>query len=70
MRAPRHIRPGSFTELDLDLPGESTIHLPAEVVRVEQSPRSGMALRFTAVAPNAKAPLANFIMKQHANVIG
>ncbi|HEY1814695.1 MAG TPA: PilZ domain-containing protein [Kofleriaceae bacterium] len=70
MRAPRHIRPGSFTELDLDLPGESTIHLPAEVVRVEQSPRSGMALRFTAVAPQAKAPLANFIMKQHANVIG
>ena len=70
MRAPRHIRPGSVTELDLDLPGESTIHLPAEVVRVEQAPRSGMALRFTAVAPHAKAPLANFIMRQHANVIG
>jgi PilZ domain len=70
MRAPRQIRPGSVTEIDLDLPGEATIHLPAEVVRVEESPRLGMALKFTAVAAQAKLPLANFIMKQHANVIG
>jgi len=66
MRAPRQIGLGSATELDLELPGESTIHLPAEVVRVESA---GMALKFTAVGTQAKVPLANFIMKQHANVI-
>jgi len=70
MRAPRQIGLGSVTELDLDLPGEATIHLPAEVVRVEQSPRIGMALKFTGAGPQAKVPLANFIMKQHASAIG
>jgi hypothetical protein len=70
MRAPRQINLGSVAELDLDLPGEATIHLPVEVVRVEQAPRIGMALRFTGLATQAKLPLANFIMKQHANVIG
>jgi hypothetical protein len=69
MRAPRAIGPGSATEIDLDLPGEATLHLPAEVVRVEQAPRAGMALRFTA-GPHARLPLANFIMKQHASAIG
>jgi uncharacterized protein (TIGR02266 family) len=69
MRAPKQIHLGAYTELDLDLPGEATIHLPAEVVRVEESPRAGMALRFMTVASQAKLPLANFIMKQHANVI-
>ena len=67
LRAPRLMRPGSATELDLDLPGEATIHLPAEVVRVEPQ---GMGLRFTTVATQAKLPLANFIMKQHASAIG
>jgi PilZ domain len=70
MRAPKQIRPGSATEIDLELPGEATIQLAAEVVRIEESPRLGMALKFTAVAAQAKLPLANFIMKQHASAIG
>ena len=75
MRAPRRmtIAPGPAalatigwtTELDLDLPGEPTLHLPAEVVRVDDA---GMAFRFIA-DPHAKLPLANFIMKQHATVV-
>ena len=66
MRAQRTLGPGAVAEIDLDLPGEATLHLFAEVVRVEESPRIGMALKFTGNVERNRLPLANFIMKQHA----
>lgn len=66
MRAPRQLDPGASAELDLDLPGEETLHLKAEVVRVEREPRQGMALRFVGDFERHRRPLANFIMRQHA----
>jgi PilZ domain len=65
MRSPKQIRPGSSAELDLDLPGEETLHLSVEVVRIEAEPRAGMALRFAGELERARMPLANFIMKQY-----
>ena len=65
MRAPKIVGPGSSAEVQMDLPGEETLHLTAEVVRVEQEPRPGMALRFVD-GDRARMPLANFIMRQHA----
>ena len=65
MRAQRTLGPGAVAEIDLDLPGEATLHLSAEVVRVEESPRIGMALKFTGNVERNRLPLANFIMKQH-----
>lgn len=65
MRSPRQIQPGSSLQLDLDLPGEETLHLTVEVVRIEDEPRAGMALRFTSDVERARRPLANFIMRQH-----
>jgi hypothetical protein len=67
MRSPRQIGPGVFADLHLDLPGEETLHLKAEVVRVEQEPRAGMALRFVGDLERHRRPLANFIMRQHAS---
>jgi hypothetical protein len=67
MRAPRQIDPGALADLDLDLPGEETIHLKAEVVRVEHEPRAGMALRFVGAIERHRRSLANFIMRQHAS---
>ena len=66
MRSPRQMHPGAAADLDLDLPGEETIHLKAEVVRVEHEPRAGMALRFVGDIERHRRPLANFIMRQHA----
>jgi hypothetical protein len=66
MRAPRHIHPGEAAEIDLDLPGEETLHLVAEVVRVQHEPQIGMALRFVGDGEHNRTPLANFIMRQHA----
>lgn len=66
MRSPRHLDPGFAAELDLDLPGEETLRLTAEVVRVEGAPRPGMALRFVGDVDRQRRPLANFIMRQHA----
>jgi len=66
MRSPRHMHPGEQAELDLDLPGEQPLRLCAEVVRVEQEPRTGMALRFVGDSERGRRPLANFIMRQHA----
>jgi len=66
MRAPRMIAEGSALDLDLDLPGEDTLHLMAEVVRIEQAPRAGMALKFVGDLEPHRRPLANFIMRQHA----
>jgi len=66
MRAPRCLDPGAAAELDLDLPGEDTLKLMAEVVRVEHQPRNGMAVRFVGDIERNRRPLANFIMRQHA----
>ena len=66
MRSPRQLDPGSAADLDLDLPGEETLHLQAEVVRIECEPRQGMALRFVGDFERHRRPLANFIMRQHA----
>jgi hypothetical protein len=66
MSAPRSIDPGSSAELALDLPGEETLHLQAEVVRVEAAPRRGIALRFVGDVERHWRPLANFIMRQHS----
>jgi hypothetical protein len=66
MRSPRQLETGATAELDLDLPGEETLHLSAEVVRVEQHPRAGMALRFVGDFERNRRPLANFIMRQHS----
>ncbi len=63
LRSPRLVNPGSSAEVALDLPGQETLHLTAEVVRVEDEPRAGMGLRFVG---DAARPLANFIMRQHA----
>ena len=54
---------GSEAELDLDLPGEETLHLQVHVVRVDE--QKGMALKFRGDAQRARMPLANFIMKRH-----
>ena len=65
LRAPKWVRPGSEAELDLVLPGEGTLSLVVEVVRVEHSnDRAGMGLRVVA-GNGANRPLANFIMRQH-----
>lgn len=66
MRAPRVVDPGANLEVDLDLPGEDTLHLSAHVVRIEHAPRPGMALAFTGDAERQRRSLANFIMRQHA----
>ena len=66
LRAPKWVRPGSTAEIDLDLPGEGTLHLEVHVVRVEHSTeRAGMGLRVRE-RPETSRPLANFIMRQHA----
>jgi hypothetical protein len=66
----RSLNPGSTTQIKLDLPGEPTLHLSAEVVRVvrvDHQPRVGMALKFTSEAERAsRRPLVNFIMRAHA----
>jgi hypothetical protein len=66
MRAPRWVKPGSSAEVALDLPGQETLHLRAEVVRIEDEPRPGMGLRFLEDTEHSRRPLANFIMRQHA----
>jgi hypothetical protein len=66
MRSPRQLEAGAAADVDLDLPGEETLHLRAEVVRVEHAPRAGMALRFVGDIERHRRPLANFIMRQHA----
>ena len=66
MRAPHLMQPGAAAEITLDLPGEPTLHLVAEVVRVEVEPRPGMGLRFVEDGDKKNRPLANFIMRQHA----
>ena len=68
MRVDLTLDEGSEAELDLDLPGEETLHLLVHVVRVDDDVKNrGMALKFAHgdTAQRARMPLANFIMKQH-----
>jgi len=62
IRTQRAIGLGSATEIALDLPGEQTLHLMAQVVRVADD---GMGLRFVD-QDRTRRSLANFIMRQHA----
>jgi len=62
---PAELEPGSDAEIDLDLPGEETLHLQVKVVRVEDEARTGVALKFAGDSSTARMPLANFIMKSH-----
>lgn len=65
LRTSSWIRVGEAAELDLDLPGEETLRLAVEVVRVVRRPGvAGMGLRFVDL-PERSRPLANFIMRQH-----
>jgi hypothetical protein len=68
LRSPEWMRPGSCAELQLEVAGE-TLHLTAEVVRVEHNQeRAGMGLRIVeGPTRGAARPLANFIMRQHAS---
>ena len=65
LRAPRQLLEGSDAEIQIDL-GEETLHLSAQVVRVQDEPRAGMGLRLVGDADAARRSLANFIMRQHA----
>src|SRR3569623_2869625 len=62
---PAALEPGADAEIDLDLPGEATLHLQVKVVRVEAAARTGVALKFAGDSSTARMPLANFIMKSH-----
>ena len=62
---PAELAPGADAEIDLDLPGEETLHLQVKVVRVEDEARTGVALKFAGDSSTARMPLANFIMKSH-----
>jgi len=65
LRASNPMRKGTAAELDLDLPGQATLRMPVEVVRVEHGPRGvGMGLRFVGTSGRSRS-LANFIMRQH-----
>jgi hypothetical protein len=65
LRASASIGEGTEAELDLDLPGEETLRLAVEVVRVERGAEGvGMGLRFVGRPPRSRS-LANFIMRQH-----
>jgi hypothetical protein len=66
MSAPRLVDEGAALDLDLDLPGEDTLHLQAKVVRVQREPHAGIAMQFVGNLELHRRPLANFIMRQHA----
>jgi hypothetical protein len=66
MRSAKAMDEGDALEVDLDLPGEDTLHLHAKVVRVEHGQHSGIAMKFEGVLEHHRRPLANFIMRQHA----
>ena len=63
LKTRRVISQGSRAEIDLQLPGEPTLHFSAQVVRVDDD---GMALRLVGDADASRRSLANFIMRQHA----
>ncbi|HWU88656.1 MAG TPA: PilZ domain-containing protein [Kofleriaceae bacterium] len=65
LRASSSIGEGTAAELDLELPGEETLRLAVEVVRIERrGDEIGMGLRFVGRRERTR-PLANFIMRQH-----
>ena len=65
LRASNSISEGTAAELDLELPGEDTLRITVQVVRVERGPDGvGMGLRFVG-KPERSRSLANFIMRQH-----
>ena len=65
LRTPKLVATGSPAEVELELPGEPSLNLHVEVVRVEQRPeRAGMGLRII-VDIQDRRMLANFIMRQH-----
>jgi uncharacterized protein (TIGR02266 family) len=65
LRASHSIREGTPAELELEIPGEDTLRLAVEVVRIEPGPGNvGMGLRFMR-RPERSRSLANFIMRQH-----
>lgn len=64
MSSPEQFEPGSPAEVELELP-EEELRLAAEVVRVEDGHRSGMALKFPKSLAKSRVPLANFIMQRH-----
>jgi len=66
VHTPRTIGLWSEVEIDIDLPGEQTLHLSGEVVRLQAAPRSGMGLRLVGEGSQSRRSLANFIMRQHA----
>lgn len=68
LRVPRPVFEGSTLEIDLALPGEETLHLTAQVVRVESTPRPGMGVKFVGDGERHRRPLANFIMRQHQTI--
>jgi uncharacterized protein (TIGR02266 family) len=57
--------PGTEAVVDLALPGGvEPLRLTGEVVRVDTRPgRSGMGIRFDALADPARRPLANFMIE-------
>jgi PilZ domain len=68
VRVPKLIAEGSSAEIELDLPGEPTLHLTAEVVRIDEDPEgAGLGLRILVDGHDGR-PLANFIMRQHATL--
>ena len=66
LRAPAQVDPGVVAEIHLDLPDDEHLLLSAEIVRVVQDPRPGLAFRFVDDSERSRRPLANFIMRQHA----
>ena len=65
LRDSNGIREGTEAELDIELPGDETLRLAVEVVRVEPGDEGvGMGLRFVE-RPERSRLLANFIMRQH-----
>ena len=65
LSAPKVIEPGTCAEIELVLPGEETLYLVVEVVRIERRVEGvGMGVKFTE-QPERSRSLANFIMRQH-----
>ena len=66
LRASELMAAGSTAQIALELPGQATLLLTGEVVRLEHDPqRVGMGLRFVVDGDDSRS-LANFLMKQHA----
>jgi hypothetical protein len=69
LHAPDCDNVGSYGVLMVSIPGREPVKFDAKVVRVEADGRRGMALKFEDSASNHKA-LANYMMKQHADLVG